>query len=393
MVKKRKRRHRRSVRVQRMTTPGSSPGSVVVHPGAPQPVVRIMHYDRAIIKEEEVHELEQLRHYVASSGVTWVDVVGLGDARKVEKLGEIFDLHTLALEDVVNVHQRAKVEEYGDHLFIVARMMSWNDIMETEQISMFVGKNFVLTFQERQGDCLDPVRERLRKGRGRIRTSGSDYLVYALLDAVVDFYFPIVDEYGERLEHLDATILSECNPQLMEHIHEIRGDLMMLRRAIRPLRDELVMLMRDSHSLVSEETQLYFRDCYDHVVQILDSLDTYREMCGNLREFYLSAVSNRMNEVMKVLTIIATIFIPLSFIAGVYGMNFKMMPELDWALGYPLALTLMVAVATGLIGFFWRRGWLSGPAANGDVASSSQSNASRHQITDSLQNDVTIRPE
>jgi magnesium transporter len=266
---------------------------------------------------------------------------------------------------VVNVHQRAKVEEYGDHLYIVLRMVGPGEHLETEQLSLFLGRNFVLTFQERPGDCFEPVRARLRHSRGRMRDTGADYLAYALIDAIVDAYFPVVDDCGERLEELDEQMSAGHSHDAMAVLHHLRGELMLLRRAIRPLRDELVNLMPDPNALIRPETQFYLRDCYDHTVQLIDLLDTYRELCSDLRDFHLSAVSNRMNEIMKVLTIIATLFMPLSFIAGVYGMNFNTalpgnMPELNWPYGYVLSLGLMLLVAGGMVAFFWRRGWLGG---------------------------------
>jgi magnesium transporter len=358
MSKKRKRRKRSGLRVRRMTAPGASPGTVAVRLDAKRPVVRVMAYGPDELLEHQVDDLERLPEYCAKSGVTWVNIDGLGDAATIERIGELFGLHALALEDVVNVHQRVKVEEYGDHLFIVARMVSFNGGLDTEQISMFLGENFMLTFQERSGDCLDPVRERLRRGRGRIRKGGADYLLYASLDAIVDAYFPVVDAYGERLEMLDDTISSQHAPRKMHDVHEIRSELMVIRRAIRPMRDALLALMPDPTEIVKEETHVYFRDCFDHVAQLMDLLDTYREMCSDLRDLHLSSISNRMNEIMKVLTIIATIFIPLSFIAGVYGMNFKHMPELEWQLGYPLSIVLMFSVAGGLLTYFWRCGWI-----------------------------------
>jgi len=295
--------------------------------------------------------------------VAWIDVVGVGDAATIARLGEIFGLHPLTLEDVVNVHQRAKVEDYEDHLFIVARTMGYSDHLHTEQVGMFLGRGWVLTFQERPGDCFEPVRERIRRKRGRIRAYGADYLAYALLDAIVDSYFPLVDDHGDRLEALDERIGSAGTSEALDELHVLNSDLMTLRRAIRPLRDALVRLMPDPNDLIAPETQLYLRDCYDHTMQLIDLIDNYRELVGDLREYHMSAVNTRMNEIMTVLTIIATIFIPLSFIASVYGMNFDTalpgnMPELEWPYGYVFALALMGVVALGLLSFIWRKGWL-----------------------------------
>jgi magnesium transporter len=322
-----------------------------------------MKYNSATLLEESVERVEDLLSYRDETATLWVHVVGLGDAEVIQELGDVFGLHRLALEDVVHVHQRAKVEEYEDHLFIVVRMVSMQGDLRSEQMSLFLGRNFVLTFVEEPGDCLEPVRDRLRKSRGRLRDAKADYLAYSIIDAVVDAYFPVVDHYGDLLESLDELVIAGRSPPVVRSLHEIRGDLMVLRHAIRPLRDALVTLMPDPHSLIAAETQIYFRDCYDHTVQLIDLLDTYRDLCSDLRDFFLSMVSNRMNEVMKFLTIISTIFIPLGFIAGVYGMNFNTrlagnMPELNWPYGYVLVLTLMAAVAGGLLIVFWRKGWL-----------------------------------
>ncbi len=367
MSKKSRRRKRRAPRVRRKSQPGASPGTIAPAADALRPIVHVISYGPDEIHESSIDNLADLKNLVGKLPVTWINVDGVGDAATIEKLGEIFKLHSLALEDVVNVHQRAKVEEYGEHLFIVARMVSRNEHLETEQISFFLGQGFLLTIQEAGGDCLDPVRERIRKARGRIRGAGADYLAYALLDAVVDHYFPIVDDYGDQLEALDDQVAQRETHRTMDELHLVRGDLMLLRRSIRPLRDALVKLMPDPTALISPETQIYVRDCYDHTVQLLDLLDSYREMCSDLREFHVSSISSHMNEIVKVLTIISTIFIPLSFIAGVYGMNFKTeasswnMPELGWPLGYLFSLGLMGIVAAVLLCYFWRRGWLVQP--------------------------------
>jgi magnesium transporter len=267
---------------------------------------------------------------------------------------------------VVNVHQRPKVEEYEDHLFIVSRMVSVNDPPHTEQIAMFLGAGYLLTFQEATGDCFDGVRDRIRRHRGLIRESGADYLAYTLLDAVIDGYFPVLEEYGEDLEILEDTVLAAPLREHVGQIHEMKRNFLTLRRAIWPQREMISALSRNASKQVSDQTRVYLRDCYDHTIQLIDILETYREVASGLVDVYLSSVSARMNEIMKVLTIIATIFIPLGFIASVYGMNFKPevspwnMPELSWTFGYPMALGLMTAVAVGLLYFFRRRGWLGG---------------------------------
>ena len=353
-----------NLRFRRRTPPGAEPGTVAVDPEAAHPVVRVISYGPDDLEEKEVDDLDSLAKLLGERFVTWVDVQGLGDAATITRLGEIFKLHPLTLEDVVNTHQRAKVEDYGQYLFIVARMISTGDRLDTEQMSLFLGANFVLTFQERRGDCLAPVRKRLRQAKGRIRQAGADYLAYALLDAVVDAYFPVMEQYGESLDRLDEEISDRPAPDTVVHIHQMRSDLLLLRRAIWPFREDIGELLREQNPLIAEETRVFLRDCYDHSLQIIDLVETCREMCSDLREYYLSAVNNRMSETMKVLTIMATIFIPLGFIAGVYGMNFDPdtsawnMPELRWPFGYSFALGLMAAVAGGQLFYFWRRGWI-----------------------------------
>lgn len=349
---------------RRRTPPGAMPGTVAVDPQAPAPSIRVLGYGPDGFQDTQLDQLEQLPEHLGQYPVTWVNVDGLGDARTIRRLGEIFNLHPLALEDVVNVHQRAKVDDYEDHIFVVARMIIPETRAETEQISLFLGQGFLLTFQERAGDCLETVRDRIRHGRGRIRHLGADYLLYSVLDAVIDGYFPVLEQCAAILDELDEEVLDRPDQRTIKRIHEVRSDLLHLRRAAWPHRDAINTLIRGTYATIAEETDLYLRDCYDHVVQIIDVTETYREVCADLREFYFSFINHRANEVMRLLTIIATIFIPLSFIASVYGMNFDTnvsrwnMPELEWAFGYPFALGLMAILAGGLLVYFWRKGWL-----------------------------------
>jgi magnesium transporter len=353
---------------RRRTPPGAPPGTLIADPTASHPTIRVMTYGPQHFAEEIIQAPQRVRELLNTDVVTWVDVEGLGDVECIKTLGEIFSLHHLSLEDVINLHQRAKVEDYEHYLFIVARMAVFGEELETEQVSLFLGKNFVLTFQQgHPGDCLEIVRERLRKATGRIRFAGADYLAYALLDAVVDCYFPILEEYGERLEAFEDEILTQPRPDTIAHIHQIKRHLRTLRRVVWPLRETFNTLLRDETEEISHDTRLHLRDCYDHTVQLIDLIETYRELGADLTDVYLSSVGNRTNEIMRVLTIIATIFIPLTFIAGVYGMNFDPdtspwnMPELRWYWGYPLSLTLMAIVAIVQLIIFWRRGWVGWP--------------------------------
>jgi magnesium transporter len=296
-----------------------------------------------------------------------VDVLGLGSEDVLKRLGKVFGLHPLVLEDVVNVPQRPKVEDYEDHLVLIAQMVMLKPRGQgfwIEQVSFVLGKHYLLTVQEEpERDCFGSVRDRIRASKGSVRKSGPDYLAYTLLDAVIDGFFPVLEAYGERIEDLEEEVVIHPTRRTLQKIYRVRRELLALRRAIWPQRDAINTLIRGGSDLISPEVQIYLRDCYDHAVQVMDMVETYRELASGLMDVYLSAVGNKMNEIMKLLTVISSIFIPLTFIAGVYGMNFNTekspfnMPELSWYWGYPLCLALMAAIAGGLVYFFWRRGW------------------------------------
>jgi magnesium transporter len=360
-VSKSRRQRRLKKLFDRHAAPGTAPGSLVADPTSPAPEVRLMAYDGDKFVERELRtpaEIKQIPQILAEHRVTWINVDGMGDAELVRQLGEIFGLHPLALEDVLNTHQRSKVEQYGDVLFIVARMLEGGTKLEVDQLGMFLGKRFVVTFQHLLGDCFDPLRENIRRGRGILRTSGPDYLAYAVLDGVVDSYFPVLEDFGEQIENLEEAIIVGCGPEIVPRIHVVKGKLIMLRRAVWPLREALHVLVRDPIPVIHDETRVYFRDCADHTFQIIDLLETYRELNGDLMELYHSSLSNRTNDVMRVLTVIATIFIPLTFIVGVYGMNFDVMPELRWRWGYAAVWAVMLSLTSGMLVYFWRKGWL-----------------------------------
>ncbi|MCZ7584294.1 MAG: magnesium/cobalt transporter CorA [Deltaproteobacteria bacterium] len=366
MTKRRSRKRKRKTK-----PPGLPPGTLVVDPESPPPVIHAIAYDADNIVEMAITEPETLTELMTRWPVTWINVNGLGDVAMVERLGQVFGLHRLALEDILNVTQRAKLEEYAGGYFIIAHMIRLPEHLATEQISLFVGRNFVLTFQETAGDCLDGVRDRLRHARGRVRGEGADYLAYVILDSVTDNYFPVVETFAERLDTLEEAVFTARENDIVERIHEIKTELQHLRRQLFPQQQVLSMLAKDELQLIRPETRLFFRDVQDHTVQAIELIDSHRETATGLVDAYLSMVSRKMNDVMKVLTIIATIFIPLSFIAGLYGMNFDTnrspwnMPELRWTFGYPFALGLMASVAAGLIFFFRRRGWIGNGRRNG----------------------------
>jgi magnesium transporter len=364
------RRRRRKPYFQRHAKLGAPPGAFTLDPQAQRPAVRAIAYGPEDFEELEIDDFAVLGGLMKKFAVTWVNVEGVRHEDTVRQLGRVFHLHPLALEDVVNVHQRPKVEQYGGQTYIVVRMPHANEHLETEQVSMFVGQNFVLTFLEDPGDAFEPVRVNLRGAAGSIRSSGPGRLAYALLDAVVDAYFPLIESFGERLDALEDAVIERPNRQSIADVHDAKHDLRTLRRAIWPLREAINSLCRDSSHLFDDETRIHLRDCYDHVAQILDIVETYRELGSDLTDLYLSSLSTRMNEVMKVLTVIATLFMPLGFITGLYGMNFNTnvspwnMPELNWRWGYPYALSLMVITTIGMLFFFRRRGWLGALSPN-----------------------------
>jgi magnesium transporter len=350
---------------RRRTAPGSSPGTLSLAPDAKPTIVRAMAYGPEEMVEQQVEDPEALRALLARWPVVWVDVDGLADTQLLQKLGDVVGLHPLALEDAVGGHQRPKLDRYTDHDFVVLRMIALDDRIDTEQLSIFFGRGFVVTLQGgREGDSLDPVRQRLREGRGRLRRDGADYLAYALVDATIDQYFPVLEEFGDRLERLEHEVVHGFVKDAPAQIHATKHDLLTLRRALWPLREAVQALQREDSPLVTRDTRIFVRDCQDHVAQLMDIVDAYREITSSLMEIHLSSVNLRASEVMKLLTLISTVFIPLTFIAGVYGMNFDTtrspwnMPELEWRFGYPFSLGLMGLTAGGFLVYFWRRGWL-----------------------------------
>ncbi len=351
-------------RVKRWHPPGTVPGTLVAHAeaGAEPAQIHAFAYDPGRCEERLLRTDEIPSLAVPEHGVLWVDIRGLSDPGIVKAVGERFGFHPLALEDVLNLPQRPKVDRYEGHLLIVLREIRYP--AEPEQISLFLSDRLVVTFQERPGDPFDSVRDRLRNGKGRIRSQGADYLAYALCDAVIDSFFPTLERMGDDVEELEERVMQSASPETFGEIRQMKKRLLEVRRAVWPARDAMNELLREDSPLVRAETRIFLRDCYDHTVQVMDMVETYREMAAGLVDEYMSAVSNRMNEIMKVLTMMATIFIPLSFIAGLYGMNFDPqsspfnMPELHWRYGYPFALLLMAATAVGLLYYFRKKKWL-----------------------------------
>lgn len=340
------------------------PGTLIVPEGAPPPVIRVMAYGPDRVEEQKVNDPVEARGWVGKYPVIWINVDGLGSAPMLESFGREFGVHRLALEDIATLDQRAKIEPYEQGTYVVARMTYLNEGIESEQLSLYLGEGFVLTFQERPGDCLEPLRARIRNNKGRVRYAGPDYLAYAVLDAVIDAYFPILESMGDRLETLERTIVAKPSEQHMLEVRKAKAELLQFRRAVWPLREALHVLDRDRAPMFTKETRVYLRDGYDHCLQVIDMIETYRESVTGLTELYMSSMSNRMNEIMKVLTIFAAIFIPLTFVAGIYGMNFNPevspwnMPELSARYGYPAALAVMLAIAVVMLIYFYRKGWI-----------------------------------
>ncbi len=318
-------------------------------------------FDAVHFSEAALSSVEACIPYRNNPATTWINVDGVHDPALLEKFGECFGLHRLVMEDIMNIDQRPKVEEFEEYLYVVLKMLTTGKDGEiiTEQLSIVLGRNWVLSFQEAiEGDAFNGIRERLRAGKGRIRKESADYLGYALIDAVVDNYFVVLEKLGDRIESLETELVTHPTQKTVQKIYGLKREVIFLHNAVWPLREVVSYLSKHESELIREPTIPYLRDVYDHVVHIIDSVDIYREMISSMLDMYLSSVSNRLNEVMKVLTVIATIFMPLTFIAGVYGMNFKNMPELDWRFGYPAIMLVMAAIAACMIYYFRRKKWM-----------------------------------
>ena len=341
--------------------PGSEPGTLIIEPDAKPSRIILIDYDEDNAVRKVDITPNACAPYIGTNTVSWMDIQGLGSETVLKQVGEIFNLHPLLLEDVVNVPQRPKLEDYNNQLLVISQMVRLKEDesgFDTEQVSFVLGKRYLLSFQEEElQDCFEIVRDRIRTSQGRVRKSGADYLTYLLLDTIIDGYFPVVEHYEDRIEALEDMIISNPDRDTMQEIYDVRRELLALRRLIWPMRNVLHLLMRDHHGIVSDEVQIYFRDSYDHVIQILEIIEAYRELAASLMDVYMSTMGNKLNEIMKFLTVISTIFIPLTFIVGVYGMNFENMPELKGEWSYFMVWLVMLAVAGGLIFYFWRKGW------------------------------------
>lgn len=343
---------------------GLPPGSLV-HIGEERKEkvkIELNYYDEEVCETKVLGSFEEAASFLQRRGVTWINIDGLSDVSIVEKAGRFFEINELVLEDILNTEQRAQAKDFEDFLFVVLKMANYDnskDELITEQVSIIFGKNYVLSFQEGiEGDVFNSVRERIRKGKERIRKMGSDYLAHALIDASVDSYFVVLEKIGLKLEEIEEEILDNPSAKTIEEIHRLKRNLIFLRKAVWPIREVAGFLERSESPLIQKPTTLYFRDIYDHTLQLIDLIETFRDIGGGILDTYLSNLSNRLNEVMKVLTIISTIFIPLTFIAGVYGMNFHFMPELEWKYGYFVILFVMAVIAFFMGLFFKKKDWI-----------------------------------
>lgn len=346
--------------------PGTAPGTLVSKATEQAMSIHLIDYTAESVIEESLVSLEACREYLQKDSKTWIQINGSVDVNTLRSLGDLFGLHDLALEDVLNSGQRPKLELYDDQLFLIAAMPVLDgDHLEIVQVSLFAGENYVICLCPLEQDLFEPVRKRIRLGNNRrFSLRGIDYLIYALLDLITDSAFPVLEHLGDRLEEIEISLLEQPSKQTLADLHRLKRELLLLRRVLWPQREALTSLMHIENPLIQQDTLLYFRDCQDHSIQIIELLESFREMATAMMDIYLSSISQKTNEVMRVLTIIATIFIPLTFIVGIYGMNFNnpdspwAMPELHWFYGYPMVWGLMIAVTAGLLWFFKRRDWL-----------------------------------
>lgn len=349
--------------------PGTSPATLLRREdaGDAPPIITVLSYDQSRCKETQIAQTEELLPFFDDEMIHWINVQGLGDIEVLKEIGELFQIHPLALEDVLNFVQRPKIEPYDDLLFIVSSMLYFDSPEElaSEQLSIFLGKNFVLTFQEERGeDFFERIRNRIRSGRGFIRKMKSDYLAYAILDAVIDNTFPILETIGDGLEELENALMDKPDRQNLKRLYDAKRLLLQVRREIWPHREIFGSLLRDDSGLIQHETQVFLRDCYDHTTQLIDMIESYRDLSAGLMDVYMSSVGMRTNEIMRVLTLVSTLFIPLTFLAGVYGMNFDPaaspwnMPELNLRFGYPLFWFACLIISVSMLLFFRRKKWI-----------------------------------
>jgi magnesium transporter len=343
--------------------PGTPPGTLVPasEKKSAKSRISLIAYDQNHYLKKEIESIEEALPLKDSPAVTWINIDGLHDIALIESIGIQFGIHPLTQEDIVNIGQRPKAEDFDDYIYIVFKMLSYRDGMdqiESEQVSLVLGSNFLISFQEVPGDVMAPVRERIEKGKGRIRRAGCDYLAYALIDAVVDHYFFVLEAFGEKIEDLEAELLSDPTPNSLQHLYAMKRDVIFFRKQVWPIRELLNRLVKEESPLIDKSVDVFISDVYDHTIQIIDTIESFRDLMAGLLDIYLSTISNRMNAIMKMLTIMATIFIPLTFIAGIYGMNFDYMPELKWHWAYPALWVIFISIFVGMLAWFKHKKWL-----------------------------------
>ena len=349
--------------IQKRSGKAGLPPGTLVHIGTKTEIpaqVTLITYNETAFDSKDITDVQDCLLIKDGPGIRWLNIKGVSDTALVERIGNCLGLHSLMLEDIVNTDQRPKAEEYDGHMFVILKSLGYDDAagsVRTEQVSLVLGKNYVLSFLERETPALNAVLERLKQGKGKMRKSGADYLAYAVIDSIVDNYFYLLEKTGERIETLEDRLIKDPTPRMLTAINDLKREMIILRRAVWPLREVINGLQRDGEELISHETGLYLRDVYDHTIQVVDTVETFRDMLSGMIEIYHSSVSNKLNVVMKVLTVISTIFIPLTFIVGLYGMNFKYMPELDWKFGYLFVWGIMIAAAAAMVLAFRKRGW------------------------------------
>ncbi|MEM2918870.1 MAG: magnesium/cobalt transporter CorA [Candidatus Altiarchaeota archaeon] len=322
--------------------------------------ITLIEYDEKNFHEKRIENIEDCFKISESHKIKWINIDGLSNVGIIKRIGEEFGIHQLILEDILTTDQRPKIEDFGNYIYTVLRMLSYGDEnrIKSEQVSLILGQNFLITFQESVGDVFNPVRERLKKEKSNIRNMGADYLFYSLIDVIVDNYFIILENIGGIIEELEDEIITNPSTNTLKKVYNLKREMLLLRKSVWPLREVVNGVERSTSNVIHKQTRIYLRDLYDHIIQIIDTIETFREMLSGMIDIYLSSISNKLNEVMKVLTIIATVFIPLTFIAGIYGMNFKYMPELEWEFGYPLVLIIMLSVAIIMISYFKKKKWI-----------------------------------
>ena len=353
--------HRSMIKRSRKT--GLPPGSLV-HIGperAEKTRITVLDYDAERVEEREIHTVEELAPYVGKPSVTWIDVVGIHEPKVIEQIGCQFQIHPLLMEDIMNTTQRPKIDDLGKYICLILKMITFDEtVMELriEQLSLVFSDDFVLSFQESESGIFKPLRDRIRNSLGRIRKMGTDYLAYSIMDGVVDHYFVVMEQMGEKIDSLENDVVANPKRETLRGVQRLRDEILLVRRSVWPLREVISLLERAESPLVDKSSSFFFRDVYEHTIQVMDTVDTYRDILSGMFDIYLSSISNRLNEVMKVLTIIATIFMPLTFLAGVYGMNFEHMPELKWQYGYFMLWGVMIVIALTMLSYFRKRKWI-----------------------------------